>query len=566
MNVKRQHEGPTDPVLNRADASGRKNILLWLLFPLVSAGVVLLHITLLRLPYFWDEGGYYIPAAWDFFRHGTLIPETTIRNAHPPVPSILLAGWWRIFGFHVVSTRIFVCLVASAALVAVFRTARLLAGQTVALTVLVLTAIYPVWFAQSTLAHADIFAAAFSLWGLSFYVDRSAWTGHPLSGKRAATAAAICFSLAALSKETAIVLPAGLFCYELWLMWQHAKAHPRSTSMTQDRFFLLATALPVLPLALWYLYHRLKTGFTFGNPEYLRYNATANLSVARVLLSLWHRLIHLTVHMNLFVPVLLTLAVLLLPRRLSKPVLGRAVSGALLTVLLVHWFAFSILGGALLTRYLLVAYPVLLLLCVVAWQSRTPWWPAIAALSLAAFAISCEVNPPYPFAPEDNLAYRDMIVLHQHAIGVLQGHYPGATVLTAWPAAAELQRPELGYVAVPFKTTEVQNFTSEQVQKAAEEPGTFDAALVFSTKYNPPPGGFNFALSNAGDSTYFDSHRDLLPGEIARALGGHVVWQQQRKGQWAAILRFDRSYDVRLTPPASRHADLRPMAYAGAKL
>ena len=35
-----------------------------------------------------------------------------------------------------------------------------------------LTALYPVWFAQSTLAHADIFAAVFTLWALSFYFER----------------------------------------------------------------------------------------------------------------------------------------------------------------------------------------------------------------------------------------------------------------------------------------------------------------------------------------------------------------------------------------------------------
>ena len=161
------------------------------------------------------------------------------------------------------------------------------------------------------------------------------------------------------------MLPAGLFCYELWLLWRRAKVHARSATVAQARPYLLATALPVIPLACWYLYHRLKTGFTFGNPEYLRYNAIANLSATRVLLSLWHRLIHLSVHMNLFVPVLLTVSVLLLPRRRAIPVPQREVSGALLTVLLVHWLAFSVLGGALLTRYLLVAYP---LCCSSAWS------------------------------------------------------------------------------------------------------------------------------------------------------------------------------------------------------
>ena len=43
---------------------------------------------------------------------------------------------------------------------------------------------------------------------------------------------------------------------------------------------------PVLPLAAWYLYHWHRTGFVFGNPEYLRYNATTTLTPLRVLLAL----------------------------------------------------------------------------------------------------------------------------------------------------------------------------------------------------------------------------------------------------------------------------------------
>jgi hypothetical protein len=67
-----------------------------MLYPLFFAAVYLSHLTLLRLPYFWDEAGYYIPAAWDFFRTGSLIPQTTMSNAHPPLLSLLLAGWWRL--------------------------------------------------------------------------------------------------------------------------------------------------------------------------------------------------------------------------------------------------------------------------------------------------------------------------------------------------------------------------------------------------------------------------------------------------------------------------------------
>ncbi len=42
------------------------------------------------------------------------------------------------------------------------------------------------------------------------------------------------------------------------------------------------------------------------------------------------------------------------------------------------------------------------------------------------------------------------------------------------------------------------------------------------------------------DERYFDFHRDLPPGLIARILGGDVVWREERKGQWAAVLGFKR--------------------------
>jgi hypothetical protein len=538
-------------VTRQAARPYRSPLSLPLLFAPVFIAVYVLHFTLMRLPYFWDEGGYYIPAAWDFFRLGTVIPETTVRNAHPPLPSILLAAVWKIAGFHVVNTRLLMCLVTTFALLAVFRLARMLAGDAVALAVMILTAIYPVWFAQSTLAHADMFAAAFTLWALTFYADRTAWLHSATEIKKQqpsltanAISTAMLFSLACLAKETAIVLPAGLFLLEVY---SAIRARSRINMP-----WLLATAFPALPLAGWYAYHRIKTGFTFGNPEYLRYNATANMSPLRVLLSMWHRLIHLTVHMNLFVPLLLTCAVLLLPARSDapRPFMARGAVRMLVVLLFTQWIAFSVLGGALLTRYLLPAYPMVLLLCVAMWRSRVRGWAFLAALSLAGFAIGCEVNPPYPFAPEDNLSYRDMIVVHQHAIRELTQHHAGASVLTAWPVLADLQRPELGYVRTAMRTTPVENFSEEEIAKAASNPGLFDTALIFSTKYDPPPGGLNLAGgSRTNDKRFYEYHRDLLPGEVAARLGGKIVWQEDINGEWAAVLVFPRGYDVRLATP-----------------
>jgi len=519
-----------------------------MLYPLFFVGIFLSHWTLLRLPYFWDEGGYYIPAALDFLRTGTLIPHSTITNAHPPLPSILLAAWWHLSGFVISGTRTFICIVSSAALLAVFRLARRLSGDLAALTVTLLTAAYPIWFAQSTLAHADIFAAAFTLWALSFYLapqlrssstqPENAFTQRSLEN---ILAVALLFSLAVLSKETAIVTPAALAGYEIFLVFRDRATTP---SLRPRLTLIAALSAPLLPLLAWYAFHYHRTGFVFGNPEFLRYNATANLHAHRFALCLWHRLLHLTMHMNMFVPVLCTCAAVLTPAlqtRSASP-LSRRLLAAIATILIANLLAFSILGGALLTRYLLPLYPLVLLVCVLEWRRHLRLWWAVAGFTLAAFLAAIWLNPPYAFAPEDNLTYRDLIVLHQQAIVVIAKRFPQATVVTAWPGTAELEHPELGYTRLPIKTVGVPDFSLEQMRKSPVDAAIYDTAFLFSTKWEPPLGQLNLGRRNEpADMLYFDFHHDLQPAEAAALTHGQIVWEEHRRGEWAAVLRFKRT-------------------------
>ena len=526
---------------------------LWMIFPVIFAGLYLTHITLLRLPYYWDEAGYYIPAAWDFFRTGSLIPITTITNAHPPAPAIYLALWWKICGFHPAVTREAVLIVASAGLLAVWRLAkRLNPSSLVAFWTLLLTAIYPIWFAQSTLAHADIFAAAATLWALVYALPEE--SRKP--GSRGLWTAAIWFSIAALAKETSIITPLTLAAFEL-------AAGFRKTRPIRLRSCQLAAAycFCLLPLGAWYTYHRVKTGFLFGNPEFLRYNATSTLEPLRILAAFGHRLLHLFAHMNMFVPVLCTAAAMVLdpikpdplknptgeaPARISFPAQAR-----IYAILLANALAFSVLGGALLTRYLLPMYPLVLVLAVSTFHRRVRYWQLLTAFSAAAFIVALFINPPYGFAPEDNLTYAHVIRLHQQAIHELATRYPGSAVLTAWPVSEELTRPELGYVKTPplFSPNDIdhlENFTSTQIDLAAQSPGRYSTALIFSTKEEPATLPFHLNSSSM-EEEYFGLHHDLSPTVIARRLNGDIVWQQSDGLQWAAVLRFHRAFEARLT-------------------
>lgn len=437
------------------------------------------------------------------------------------------------------------CFVAAIGLTATWRLAIITTGkQPVAAATVALTAIYPVFFAQSSLAHADVFAAAATLWGIAF-----------LLGEEVASLwfAVACFSLAALSKETAIVTPLAIAVWEVW----------RFVSLRARKHLLRAIVLcvPIVPLGLWYLYHWHRTGFVFGNPEYLRYNATATLTPLRVLIAFAHRLLHITAHMNLFVPVLLMLACMLLPPLKEddgglRQRVSFGVQGLFYVVMLANLIVFSVLGGALLTRYLLPLYPLMILLCVNTFRRRVKQWPALVALSAAAFIAGLFVNPPYRFAPEDNLAYRDVILLHEAAIAQIVDHYPHCVVLTAWPATDELSKPELGYVKQPILVVAIDNFSFAQIQKVAQSADPYTAAFIFSTKYDPPHLLFSLGRRNeAIDTRFFDFHHDLAPPVIARILDGSVTWQAERKGQWAAVLHFNRPQEAQMQGPAERLAN-----------
>src|SRR5437899_2575440 len=130
-----------------------------LVFALIFVFIFLLHFQLLRLPYFWDEAGYYVPAARDLLLRGSLIPHTTVSNAHPPLVMAWLALWWKVVGYAPAVTRAAMLVVAAFSLLGVFRLAQVVANTRVAIAATVCTALYPVFFAQSSLAQVDLAAA-----------------------------------------------------------------------------------------------------------------------------------------------------------------------------------------------------------------------------------------------------------------------------------------------------------------------------------------------------------------------------------------------------------------------
>jgi hypothetical protein len=300
-----------------------------------------------------------------------------------------------------------------------------------------------------------------------------------------------------------------------------------------------------LPLALWYFYHYARTGYLFGNPEFFRYNVAATLSPARFLLALAMRLWQISGYLHLWmltVPMLLAMW-LLPPQRDSaseRPHIGIPVQMVFYVVILTYVVAMALIGGAVLARYMLPAVPLVIILCVSTLWRRVSFWPGAIACVALAFVAGWFWNPPYGFSPEDNLAYRDYVVLHQDGERFLEARYPMGRVLTAWPASDEITRPWLGYTTRPMRVVRIEDFSLDEVLSAAEVRSNYEVALIFSTKYEPGPRQWDRWRAWAKlKSRFFGFHRDLPPAAAARILGGHVVFSEQRQGQWIAVIEME---------------------------
>lgn len=501
-----------------------------LAFLLIFAAIFLLHSPLLNLPYFWDEAGYYVPAARDLLLNGSLVPQSTVSSGHPPLVMAYLALCWKIAGYAPAVTRTAMLLVAAFSLLGVFRLALRIASTEVAIASTLCTALYPVFFSQSSLAHLDMAAAGLIFWGLCAYV------------KDRRNEAVFWFSLAVLAKETAILAPLALILYEL--------AGPllgRRSTVKKSGIVLLA--IPLVPLSLWYAYHYQRTGFIFGSPEFFRYNVQANLHPLRMILALLMRLWQTFGYFYLY---LLTLAGLMAMWRaplkdegLERPRIAVDIQLALLSVILANMLAMAVIGGAVLARYMLPTVPLVIIILVSTLRRRVRAWPAVVAIVGLAFVAGWFVNPPYGFALEDNLAYRDYILLHQQADRFVEARYPMARVLTAWPASDELSRPYLGYLTRPLRVERIDDFTLEHVQAAAETRSHFDVALVFSTKYQPPHPLFEgWSQWQEWKTQFFGYHRDVVPTAAAQILGGQLVYAEERHGQWVGVIEMDQVMDA----------------------
>jgi len=475
------------------------------------------HAPLLRLPYYWDELGQFVPAALDIFHGGfrgaAWIPHSTVPNAHPPGVMAYLAAIWTVAGYSVLHTRLAMLLVASVALLVAFLLAielcRNVRGAPAFMAVFLLSA-SPLFFAQAMLAQLDMPAMLCTCLALLLFLQ-----------DKIRLAALACTALV-LVKETGLLVP---LLFGVWLLYE---------KRGRDAAWFL---LPAAALGGWLIVLARGTGHLFGNSEFTRYNLYYPFHPVRFAFALGRRLYYLFFQDFHWIG---TIAILLAWRRAVFSNRAWRIAWILIGI---HVLFLSAVGGAMLERYLLPVLPVVYTAMVAAMSIYPGPLKVVSQLALLAGLIVGNFwNPPYPFPFENNLAFTDFVALQQTAAEFVARNYPSERIATVWPLTSALGSPEFGYVSRAVPVHSLPDFTPHSVD-AADWQRDARVLVFFPRMWEPRWSWTNIELVRKIWRHFYGYEPEISSSEM-RSRGITSVARWERRGQWIEI------YEVSPTAPS----------------
>ncbi|HEY4365401.1 MAG TPA: glycosyltransferase family 39 protein [Bryobacteraceae bacterium] len=467
------------------------------LFLILSAALAAIHAPYLSLPFHWDEQGQFVPAALDLFRDGSWVTHSTLPNVHPPAVMALLALVWHIFGYSIASARLAMLAVAAAGSVFAYLLARRLGAPALLSTLFLLAT--SLFYIQSMMVLLDMPAMALTALALLLFLDN-----------RWAASAAACILLV-LTKETALTTP---LVFAVWL-WSQTK-HRR------EALYFLA---PAVALAIWLVVLHRATGYWLGNPYFGQYNVNGALHPLPILYSAAERFLFLFVKDGRFLGLI---ALYFGWRLLRTQDWAVAALVALAQLALV-----TVLGGAVLDRYLLPILPILyaaFATSALAYSTRTRWISHAALLT--ALVAGLFWNPPYPFQYEDNLAMVDFVDLQRTAAQYLESRAPSQRIASMWPFTGAIEKPDFGYLTRPLRPVNIDSF--ELAQILALDRRRFDVLVVYSRQYQMEGTWLDRPPLHALLQRLPGYHPQATEDELA-AHGFLPQARWQRHGQWIEV-------------------------------
>lgn len=398
--------------------------MLWLLGGLA----VLVKLPTLATGAFWDETAWLGQAGWlaDAGLHRALpgLRSDAQFFGHPPGLHLAAAVLFTIFGKSVVVAHVLIALLGAIGVCATYALVRTAHDARTAVLAALLLLVSPAWFSSAGVFLADLPVAALGVLSVMFLV-RSRLLSYCIAA-----------SCMVMVKETAVALIAAFVAFRV------LSQLPLTRATVKDA---LSYAAPLLVFAAFVLYQKAVTGhffyiYDFQADDLLEFNVAAALkqawSITRWLfVSQYRWILTLAIVANLVVSP---------EARLQKELLLFAL------VAVASGYSFSVLYY--MPRYVLPVLPFFYALGAVSIMAlaRIRSRQLVSGAAALAVGMWSLARDPYRGHGEDNMQYVRIVGIHQAAAAEVSARYAGLRIVSAWPTAAELSDPLLGYVNEPL--------------------------------------------------------------------------------------------------------------------
>ena len=193
----------------------------------------------------------------------------------------------------------------------------------------------------------------------------------------------------------------------------------------------------------------------------------------------------------------------------------------------------TLLGGAVLDRYLLPVLPILYAAFATAGSAYPAAWRWTSHTALIAILLLNWVwNPPYPFQYEDNLAMVDLVELQRSAAEFLEFGAPTRRIASMWPFTGAIGNPEFGYVERPLRAVSLESFDLPDLANLDRR--SFDLLVVYSRQY-PIEGSWIDVAPLDGLLRKLPGYHPQATQDELNSSGFLSLARWERHGQWIEV-------------------------------
>ena len=383
-------------------------------------------------------------------------------RGHPLLCAFTFAAGYRVLGPTPWAGHIVALGIACCALLAAFGLGRAVAGRNAGLLGGITLAIQPLFVAQAAQVLPEMLLAA---------CCTAALWAHVTSRRAAYLAFA---SMAMLTKETAVVLPAGLVLAEVVLA---VRREGRDPGLARRLGVIL---LPLATLAVFLAVQRTQHGW-FMFPYHTGFLATSPWAVLDRAAFFFG---FAFVGQGRFVWLVVLGLVLGVRQALAPWALGRPV-WVVLACYATAVFAFSIMNFPL-GRYLLLVMPVLALLVASAALELRRLRPVVGSAAIAALVlVPLGFQERARFAFDEDMGYRHVVGTQQAVSAHLATTLAvdaGARIVADFPLDLGLRDPRMGYSPVAYTnvTKCTSTFDPAATYYVYASPGSLDYCRVYA--------------------------------------------------------------------------------------